>query len=510
MEHVIRPTDKHKEPDWFRIGRDAVRVMDRLSGMRELDFYLRHPEPFIRLHAIRRVAALLLSEAVPALAKRLEDPLENEQNRDEAGWAIRRICRAREIPWFANTPWTDRYDGTERASDRFGVRLAESGDATAGKPAPRLPDMAAEDEVLLRIQMEESEISLSFSVIPWFLRNARFLLLEAGKAIVSALLLLLRSGWRLLQLLIRSLAVGITRLKTRKKQTPPVNPPPVENPAPPLTQALTGTRAPLVLIGAEEAGVPLTIGHGATGSVCGDTHPIPPASPSGIRTQTEQVPSPRTQALSDSIATLRAGRHNSPSRYRPHRHGKGGKSMFRLLFYPVRLVKTHWVFTLVVLIAFYALLGFTLPGRRFVYRVNPGAQVANDRMVALVRTQAAHFLGITGTQTPSAVPEDETQPEGTTDGSAQPVVAATVLDASGLSPTSRVTAPKGLNLRKTPSAGGEKIVWMKLGEKVDLNGKTQVDADGALWQNVTYQGQTGWAMDKWLDPAEEGAEHAGS
>ena len=93
MEQTVVTTIKSSEPDWFRIGRDAARVMARLSGIRELDFYLRHPEPFIRLHAIRRVAELMLPDAVPALAKRLDDPLENEQNRDEAGWAIRRICK---------------------------------------------------------------------------------------------------------------------------------------------------------------------------------------------------------------------------------------------------------------------------------------------------------------------------------------------------------------------------------------------------------------------------------
>ena len=62
MEQTVVTTIKSSEPDWFRIGRDAARVMARLSGMRELDFYLRHPEPFIRLHAIRRVAELMLPE----------------------------------------------------------------------------------------------------------------------------------------------------------------------------------------------------------------------------------------------------------------------------------------------------------------------------------------------------------------------------------------------------------------------------------------------------------------
>ena len=530
MEQTVVTTIKSSEPDWFRIGRDAARVMARLSGMRELDFYLRHPEPFIRLHAIRRVAELMLPDAVPALAKRLDDPLESEQNRDEAGWAIRRICKFKGVSWFAKTPWTDRYDGSETAADRYGVTLVagdESG--TAVTSGNTVFTEAVEDEVLLRIQMDEQDLGISFSVVPWFVRNARYLFAGAAKALLAALVGIGKGLLRLAVILGKGIWIGlkrlvsmIGRLKTReptgrgvfrKKQESATE-------VPYMTPALAGipntipvsssgfdvsspdtspveSQPATFLIGAQEAGYPAN-GHPQISL-------LPPPRPTQQRTSP-----PTTHSSQYAIERLRYGKTDSVSRVR--KHSKGGNAMFRLLFYPVRLVRNHWVFTLLVLVAFYALLGFSSPGRRFVYQLNPGAQLANDRVVSVMRVKAADFLGLSVTKTRE---KDGTADQAQTGPSAESVsLASTASDNTESSLTgtrsSQVTAPKGLNLRKTPDAAGEKIVWMKLGDPVTLMGISQTDAAGDLWQTVQYKDQTGWAMDKWLSPEAEGAAHDGS
>jgi hypothetical protein len=470
-------TEQLRQPDWFRLGRDAVKVMARLSSMRELDFYLRHPEPFIRLHAIRRVAALLLPDAVSALAKRLEDPLENEQNRDEAGWAIRRICHVREIPWFAKTPWTDRYDGTETADSRYGVTLQEtSGTGAPDELSSRKGEDGAIDEVLLRIQMEEDPSALSFSVLPWLIRNSRYLAWEtvkgAGRLLLAAgkaILWIMRQAGRGMLAAARGLA-GLVRKKPAKS-LPAVQPVIADNPA-----------------------VPGVIAAGAD----------IPALQRGARTQSAVQP-----ALQDPIRSLRGRQHHRTSTYRPHRHRKGGQTVFRLLFYPIRLVRHHWVFTLLVLISFYLLLGFSAPGRRVVWQLNPQAQRANDKLVAAVRVKVADYLGL---------PVHAAQPEAeTAGGTAQADLAgssgnndasrATSPDPNGAAetgalsrPMARVAAPKGLNMRETPASTGEKIVWMSPGAEVVLLGITEQDAAGDLWQTVQYETRVGWAMDKWLAP----------
>lgn len=187
--------------------------------------------------------------------------------------------------------------------------------------------------------------------------------------------------------------------------------------------------------------------------------------------------------------------------------------MFRLLFYPIRLVKNHWVFTLLVLLVFYALLGFSQPGRRFVLQLNPGAQRANDRLVAVVRAKTADYLGLASskqTDGRSDVIEGNKLLTGAADEPAA-VDTVAVMSAAGETPVlqASVSAPKGLNLRETPASSGEKVVWMKLGAKVTLLGITQTDSAGDLWQTVQYEDRVGWAMDKWLTPISREASDGG-
>ena len=459
MDKLTFSTEKAQEPDWFRIGRDAIKVMERLSSMRELDFYLRHPEPFIRLYAIRRVAGLLLPDAVPALAKRLEDPLENEQNRDEAGWAIKRICHVKAIAWFAKTPWTDRYDGTETASERYGVSLADAaGSGTNPTSRSTQADEPVADEVLLRIQMEEANPTLSFSVMPWFLKNSRYLALAAVKALAGAMMFVVKGILHLITLTGRGL-IGLLKkgVSARRRKKNRAN----------------------------------------------------PTTPSVTETQPREEP----PAILDPVSSLRGRQHLPHATYRNHRYRKGGQSVFRLLFYPIRLVKNHWVFTLLVLLVFYALLGFSQPGRRFVLQLNPGAQRANDRLVAVVRTKAADYLGLSASKQPTGR-ADSIQDGNLLTGAADEAAAvdtATAMSVAGQTPVllASVSAPKGLNLRETPASSGEKIVWMNPGAEVTLLGIAQTDTAGDLWQTVQYEDRVGWAMDKWLTPISREASDGG-
>lgn len=178
--------------------------------------------------------------------------------------------------------------------------------------------------------------------------------------------------------------------------------------------------------------------------------------------------------------------------------------MFRLLFYPIRLVKNHWVFTLLVLLVFYVLLGFSQPGRRFVLQLNPGAQRANDRLVAVVRAKTADYLGLSSSKQTDGR-SDAIEGDNLLTGAAEEPVAASNVYAISVAgqtpvPQAAVSAPKGLNLRETPASSGEKIVWMNLDAKVTLLGITQTDTAGDLWQTVQYNDHVGWAMDKWLTP----------
>ena len=59
------------------------------------------------------------------------------------------------------------------------------------------------------------------------------------------------------------------------------------------------------------------------------------------------------------------------------------------------------------------------------------------------------------------------------------------------------TGGLGLRLRASPSLSGTILLVMPEGAEVTLNSGTQ-SADGYLWRNVTYNGQTGWADSEYL------------
>lgn len=543
MEKPTFTAQKRNEPDWFRIGRDAVHVMERLGGMKELDFYLRHPEPFIRLQAIRRVAALLLPDAVPTLAKMLEDPLENEQNRDEAGWAIRRITRAKGLAWFAKTPWTDRYDGTEPPASRYGVTLAPSG--TSPEPvyeAAGTEDARLEDEVLLRIQMEEKELRVEFSPLPWLARNGRWLLKAVLLGIVHGIVFVFTRIGRLFAFLGRQAAQALRTARARQSarrkaqsdadastgaaalslQTTDLPE------APTAAAAVNGTtqrgadtdgvagriagiadnaNRPVFLIGAREAGYPESAQPAipargeapaaARGEASIQSRTEPPAA---IRGSSTIQTAPRSAAPLPTTATIHPGRfaglrRNHPSHRSSRYAGRGGNPMFKLLFYPVRLVRQHWVFTLLVLFLFYFLLAFSHAGRTFVHTINPRVLRDNDRLVAVIRVGVLDFFGIT----PSPAAPEATASASASE-SAGTTVAATSAGTVAQTEFRRVSAPKGLNLRESPSASGTRIVWMPLDAQVTVLGETRTDAAGDLWQSVSYRDATGWALDKWLAP----------
>ncbi len=563
MYHATLTSTRINEPDWFRLGRDAVHVMSRLTGMKELDFYLRHPEPFIRLHAIRRISVLLLPDAIANLSRVLDDPLENEQNRDEAGWAIRRISLARSLPWFAHNEYTDRYSGSELPADRYGVTVTENAsEAPSPSPIAILDDVHLEDEVLLRIQMEEKKVSVDFSPVSWFVSNSHHLLQDLAVGLLGFARKLLLETVHVTSTGIRLLCVKsaqLSRFISQKHQeslaarreaksaaailssagTAP-NPQLVPsnakaNPVTPNVEApgFTGiagmksntaatseirayppaTERPVFLIGLAEAGFATSAGTlspamsiGTSAQSVGNSTQSVGTSALSVGTSTVSARSPAIH--SSQFAGLVGSRH---SIHPVRRRQKGGVPMFRLLFYPVRLVKQHWLFTITVILSIYVILGFTYAGRSLVHQINPRALFSNDRLVAVTRTAFVGFFGMkpsAGTQPDANLLTQETGETAAATAGQQTNLVQT--NVPGVETAYRVTAQKGLNLRTEPLQTSSRVVWMPLDAKVGYLGETKSDAAGDEWMRVNYGGQTGWAMSKWMNPVEAAPKGGGS
>lgn len=495
MDHPNMTALQNPEPEWFRLGRDAVNVMTRLTGMKELDFYLRHPESFIRLHAIRRIASLLLPDAIPNLTKVLDDPLENEQNRDEAGWAIRRISMARNLSCFSHHAHTDRYDGSEPATGRYGITVVETDDGSSPAAADDISDDThVEDEVLLRIQMEEKRVFVAFSPFAWIGSNFRYLLHGLAFGFLILLKRLLSGIFTLLKKLFSGMhhlfSSGVHTLACRKKKD---------------THALRDhhqkslagemdTPHPVILIGLAETASALPAGKVTATYRSGKVTAI-------SRTGASAIHPGQFAGLARKTSSIHAKR----------RRYKGGVPMFKLLFYPIRLVRQHWLFSLAILAALYLMLGFSQFGRTFVHRTNPLAQTYNDRFVAATRAAAIHFFGIetVADKNPAAnagIPGTVETSILTAGKTGKQALAST----PPANPMFRVSAAKGLNLRTEPLQTSPRIVFMPMATDVGYEGVRKSDPAGSEWMLVSYDGKTGWAMSKWLSPVEVGNGNGGS
>ncbi len=497
------------EPEWFRIGKDACQVIGKLTSAKDLAFYLRHPEAFIRLLAIRRTAVLLLSDAVPLLAKILDDPLENEQNLDEAAWAIKRIVRNRGLAWFSKTAHTERYDGTEPPASRYGVQIKET--ETMQNPAVAnrsnleiLPD----DEILLRIQMDENKVRIDFSMLPWVKKNIRYLLQELIQVLFKGLNLLAKFFVHILKKSFHAMGSGVAqgllsiknrRIERNERQTTSETPQKIFSHGLDQVQNHIDVAASSAVDTSEKGVLWIGLEDGSTSIKKSIPQILTPAIV--MATATVGVGPPRQNSLrvTDIHRTQFSDLNHCKKPYGSWKKKKRGHSMFKLLFYPVRLVKQHWVFTLVVLLTFYGMLGFNQLGRRFVNQINPTALHANDRMVTIVQTSLRQFF-----QVPTTTLDQENSQAKQSEESRH---TATNVDATATTKESLdrylITAPKGLYLREMPSSSGLKVVLMPHATTLTVLDEEKTDELGQRWRLAQYNGKTGWAMEKWISPLNE-------
>jgi hypothetical protein len=85
-----------------------------------------------------------------------------------------------------------------------------------------------------------------------------------------------------------------------------------------------------------------------------------------------------------------------------------------------------------------------------------------------------------------------------TDASSQREPVSEATDVPKKKKTLVVTAPKGLYLRKTAEANGDKIVLMQAGTQVVFQDE-RTTSDGVTWYSVSLSdGTSGWANAQWL------------
>ena len=107
-------------PDWFRVEKDSAKIILQLSSIRDLAYYLRSPEQFIRQLALLRVGQLKLKEGISYLSEIIENHDESPENRELAAWSIKAISVRWGENFYINNRLLTHFTGEETLEDILG------------------------------------------------------------------------------------------------------------------------------------------------------------------------------------------------------------------------------------------------------------------------------------------------------------------------------------------------------------------------------------------------------
>jgi hypothetical protein len=105
--------DKINLPAWYKTEKETGKTISKLVDRKELEFYLKNPDPFVRRLAILRVGQLKQKDSYILLNGILEDKLESEENRQLAALLMQKLNHELNLGFFISNSYLSRYSGEE-------------------------------------------------------------------------------------------------------------------------------------------------------------------------------------------------------------------------------------------------------------------------------------------------------------------------------------------------------------------------------------------------------------
>lgn len=115
-----------KYPEWYRVERETESTINKLYTLKELGFYLRNSDEYVRRLAILRVNELKLKDSIDVLREILDDSLECTCNKELAAWTIKAISLKWDIDLYISNRLLGKYTGKERYFDIFKIIINDS------------------------------------------------------------------------------------------------------------------------------------------------------------------------------------------------------------------------------------------------------------------------------------------------------------------------------------------------------------------------------------------------
>lgn len=113
-------------PEWYKVERETESTLKKLFTIKELDYYLKNADMYIRRLAIIRLAELKNKESVNLLREILDDPMENSELKHLAAWAIKSISLKWNLDLYMNNKYLSKYTGKEKLNDLYKVLVNDN------------------------------------------------------------------------------------------------------------------------------------------------------------------------------------------------------------------------------------------------------------------------------------------------------------------------------------------------------------------------------------------------
>lgn len=109
-------------PEWYRTEKDTAKIIEKLGSVKELDFYLRNPDEYIRRLAVLRLYRLSDKESIFVLKELLDDPVESDENKYLAAWILKSFSKKWVSDFFASNRYLNKFSGNESFDELFSIK----------------------------------------------------------------------------------------------------------------------------------------------------------------------------------------------------------------------------------------------------------------------------------------------------------------------------------------------------------------------------------------------------
>lgn len=155
-------------PEWYTLEKKAEKSIKRLSTLKELDYYIKHPDEQLRRLAILRINELKLKDSFAILKEILDEPIETQANKELAAWTLKYISAKLGQDLFISHRLLTRYTGNETYGELYNIAV----DRNLPSPKMSFSEMPFEYKVKLKSSdILNAQISLpdtEFDSKVWF------------------------------------------------------------------------------------------------------------------------------------------------------------------------------------------------------------------------------------------------------------------------------------------------------------------------------------------------------